>query len=317
MNQENSNPRNRAVRNHNWMFEQIIRSQFGPSESLRQALTDEQLSLIDADKAELLSTKTTSPDNSLQDADAVIRVPLKEHGTSGIRIRYLIEHKSSIDINKLTSQLLRYQYGLYEISKEPIVTIVINNGPVSKYGEQLSFHDWIDDPGEAFWQIYGDYLLRFNVLILNLKDPDIQRRLLSSQSPAALGLYAMGKAVGEFDREKGLEMLRKLQELDTMGIDQIWLPVVDYLKYCHPEITIDWWTKLELEETGESRVMAMALSSLEQRYEDGRQEGIQEGIQENNRDVAKRMLRDGIDEKFVSKYTELSETEIRNLKEEG
>ena len=59
--------------------------------------------------------------------------------------------------------------------------------------------------------------------------------------------------------------------------------------------------------------MEMALSSLEQRHEDGRQEGIQE----TNRNFAKRMLRDGHDVKIVSKYTDLSEAQIQNLKDES
>ena len=123
----------------------------------------------------------------------------------------------------------------------------------------------------------------------------------------------MGKAVGEFDQQEGLTLLRKSQKLDKIGVGQIWLPVMDYLNYCHPEITIDWWGQLELEQTGETRVMVMALSSLEQRYEDGRQEGIQEEIQ----DVVKRMLRDGLDEEFVRKHTGLNETQIRNLKDDN
>lgn len=172
--QENVIPSKKVVHNHNWMFEQIIRSQFGPRESLRQALTEAQFSLLNPDRAKLLSTKTTAPEKSLQDADAVIQVPLKRQTSTGVRVRYLVEHKSSFDVNQLMSQLLRYQYGLYEISKEPIITVVINNGPVSRDREQLSFQDCIADPGNEFWQVYGEYVLNFNAVILNLQDQAVQ-----------------------------------------------------------------------------------------------------------------------------------------------
>ena len=69
---------------------------------------------------------------------------------------------------------------------------------------------------------------------------------------------------------------------------------------------MSWWQQFEPEETGDSRIMSMALSSLEQRY----QEGIQEGIEL----VAKRMLHDGVDENLVRKHTQFSEEKILELK---
>ena len=295
----------RIVHNHNWMMEQIMRSRSGPKVALSETLDRQKKSVVNVDKAELVSTKTTSPDKSLQDADSVIRLPPKGQESS-IRVRCLVEHKSEVNIDGLMRQILRYQYGLYKLSKEPIITVVINNGPVTKFRERINFQDWTDDPGNEFWQAYGDHVLQFNIFVLNLQDPEIQNRLLASDLPAALGLYAMGKVSGNISRQDALTMLRKSREFDATGIDEIWVPVMDYLNYYHPELTMSWWQQLELEETGDTRIMSMALSSMEQR----RQEGFQEGFET----LAKRLLQDGVDESIVKKHTQFSEEKILELK---
>ena len=295
----------KIVHNHNWMMEQIMRSRSGPKVTLSETLSRQKMPVVNIDMAELVSTKTTSPDKSLQDADSVIRLPPKGQESS-IRVRCLVEHKSEVNIDGLMRQILRYQYGLYKLSKEPIITVVINNGPVTKFRERINFQDWTDDPGNEFWQAYGDHVLQFNIFVLNLQDPEIQNRLLASDLPAALGLYAMGKVSGNISRQDTLTMLRKSREFDATGIDEIWVPVMDYLNYYHPELTMSWWQQLELEETGDTRIMSMALSSMEQR----RQEGFQEGFET----LAKRLLQDGVDESIVKKHTQFSEEKILELK---
>ena len=293
----------RIVHNHNWMMEQIMRSRSGPKVALSETLDRQKKSVVNVDKAELVSTKTTSPDKSLQDADSVIRLPPKgQESSTGVRFRFLVEHKSEVNIDGLMRQILRYQYGLYKLSKEPIVTVVINNGPVTKFRQNISFQDWTDDPGNEFWQAYGDHVLQFNTFVLNLQDPEVQNRLLTSKLPAALGLYAMGKVSGKISRQDALTMLRKSREFDSIGIDEIWLPVMEYLNFYHSDLTMSWWQQLELEETGDSRIMSMALSSLEQR----RQEGIEL--------LAKRLLQDGVDENLIRKHTQFSEEKIQELK---
>ena len=52
--------------------------------------------------------------------------------------------------------------------------------------------------------------------------------------------------------------------------------------------------------------MSMALSSLEQRRQEGRQQGIEF--------VAKRLLQVGVDENLVRERTQLSEEKIQELK---
>ncbi len=298
---------------HDWMFSQVISSTRGAIEALRLTLSEEQWSVIDADRAELQVTRSKAPNKSLQDADAVIRVPLKSSASSAaVRFRFLVEHKSTIRYGDIFRQVLRYQSGLYALSREPVVTLIVNNGATWRGGSTMRFRDWLEDPGEVFWRTYGANVNQFDAIVVNLQDSKVQQRLLESDAPVAAGLYAMGVVYGEIDREIGLNLIRKSSLFSEAEIGQIWVPVVDYLKYHHERLTMEWWTQLELHETGESKMAEMALSSIERL----RQEGWQEGRQEERHDLAKRMLQDGVDERFVRKYFDLDEEQFRLIVEE-
>jgi predicted transposase/invertase (TIGR01784 family) len=50
--------------------------------------------------------------------------------------------------------------------------------------------------------------------------------------------------------------------------------------------------------------------------EEGRREGRLEGIKEGKREIAKKMLMEGADINFIVKITELTESEVLELKDE-
>jgi predicted transposase/invertase (TIGR01784 family) len=50
--------------------------------------------------------------------------------------------------------------------------------------------------------------------------------------------------------------------------------------------------------------------------EEGRREGRLEGIKEGKREIAKKMLMEGADINFIVKITELTESEVMELKDE-
>ncbi|WP_269920341.1 hypothetical protein [Caldifermentibacillus hisashii] len=49
---------------------------------------------------------------------------------------------------------------------------------------------------------------------------------------------------------------------------------------------------------------------------EGKEEGIREGIKEGKREIAKKMLMEGADINFIVKITELTESEVLELKDE-
>ncbi|NWN98781.1 MAG: transposase, partial [Bacillus sp. (in: Bacteria)] len=59
-----------------------------------------------------------------------------------------------------------------------------------------------------------------------------------------------------------------------------------------------------------------ALKDINSIRGEGKEEGIEEGIREGKREIAKKMLMEGADINFIVKMTELTESEVLELKDE-
>ncbi|MGG3689676.1 hypothetical protein, partial [Caldifermentibacillus hisashii] len=55
---------------------------------------------------------------------------------------------------------------------------------------------------------------------------------------------------------------------------------------------------------------------IEKGRKEGIREGIEKGIKEGKREIAKKMLMEGADINFIVKMTELTESEVLELKDE-
>ncbi len=172
--------RDRALKeprvNHNWLFNQMIGAAAGPSEALQDMLTDSMIGIVDLPRAELAPTRSSAPNQALQDADAVIRVPLL--GASGrcARFRVLLEAKDRIRQDELMAQLRRYETGLYLQGNEPVVMVLINAGPPWPGGAAMEFRDWLADPGERFWTVFGAYVSSVRIRVVNLQEVPVRWR---------------------------------------------------------------------------------------------------------------------------------------------
>ncbi len=327
---------NPVVCNHNWLFGTLIGWQQCQGDVLKLTFSEEHLSFINPDETTLLSTDLRSHELRIQVADTVIQVP-RLNTRDKLTVRFLLEHKSRIDEHELMLQLLRYQVGLYERQNSPVVTVLINNGqPAGKNGV-LQFRNWLTDSNDEFWRVYGDSVMNFNVVILNLRDPQVQKRLLKSNYPSALGWYAMGKASRHIDRKTAHNLVKLCSKFDDKTLDKVLVPVLGYLHHYHNEVTINKLKELGMQYLQEGKVMVEALEGWDIPKQLGRQEGLQEGLQkglrkglrkglqeglqeglqkgliESRQEIAERMLRDGIDQDFICKYTQMSAEEIEDL----
>ncbi len=101
-----------VARTHHWIFEKFLRTSLGIPLLIDLVFSQSQVQVIDSHKSLLLSTRTTSPRGSLQDADALIAVPLRENARGDNKsIQILVELKSKLRRKQLMSQLLRYYFG--------------------------------------------------------------------------------------------------------------------------------------------------------------------------------------------------------------
>ncbi len=274
--------------NHDWLFNQLIGASAGPSETLQDMLTDPMLRVIDLGRAELAPTRTSAPNQALQDADAVIRVPLL--GASGhcARFRILLEAKDRIRQQALMPQVRRYETGLYLQSNEPVVMVLINAGAPWPDGAVMEFRDWLADPGEQFWAAFGEYVSSVKIRVVNLQEAQVRQRLVVSTTACSVGLYAMS-LTAEPVAERTLEqiMAKVLRLEDETARQGVLLPTIKYLNSYDRRLTMEDWQAIEIKQTGDSKMVNVAMELAEVFRQEGRQEVMelaevfrQEGRQE-------------------------------------
>ncbi len=301
-----------VVCDHNWLFGTLIGWQPCQSDLLRLSFSDEQLALIDPDRTVLLSADLCSPELRARAADTVIEVAGAHAGGGKLAVRCLLEHKSQINKRDLMLQLLRYQTGLYERAWSPVVTVVINNGaPVDE--RVLRFRDQLESTDDAFLSAYDGMVIDFNAVILNLRDPEFQKRLLESGHRSELGWYAMGQVSGGLNQEFLTEMVRMSEQCDPETVDRLLVPVLGYLRHYLGNITIDTLEEFGIQSLEESKVMIETLSGWELVRRIERQEARQEVRQEVREEVAVNLLQDGMDSKKVVEVTNLSRRRVESL----
>ena len=304
-----------VVCDHNWLFGTLIGWQPCQSDLLRLSFSDKQLELIDPDRTVLLSTNLRSHDLRARAADTVIGV-VRAHGGGKLAVRCLLEHKSKINKRDLMRQLLRYQTGLYERAWSPVVTVVINNG--APLGERvLRFRDQLESADDALLRAYDGMVIDFNAVVLDLQDPQFQKRLLKAGHRSELGWYAMGHASGELNEEFLTEVVRMSERCDEEMIDRLLVPVVSYLQHYYGSITIETLEEYGIHSLKESKVMIETLSGWETVRRMGRYEGIQEGVEKGREEgiekVAANLLQDGMDSEKVVELTNLSRSRVESL----
>ncbi len=297
------------VANHNWQFNQMIMLHDGPSETLRDTLSDEMLEVIDLSQAEIVFSRTNAPNHSLQDSDAVIRVP--PLGSSGrVQFRVLVEAKNEIRINDLMPQLKRYESGLYLRSNEPVVMLLLNVGAKWKGGDVMEFRDWLANPGDQFWDVYDEYVSKTKIRVVSLQDPETQQRLLESVTACSIGLYAMSVALGPVTEQMLANIMTKAQRLEDQNVQHaVLMPTMKYLNSYEKTLKMSIWRDIEIKQTGNSKMVDATLGIAEMYREEGREEGRQELMQA----TAGKMLHNGIDRAFVREYFELSDEQIDRL----
>lgn len=340
-------PNTAISRNHHWLFEHFIRSTDGIQLLLNLAFNPTQLSLINPKDSELLSTKSMAPRGHLQDADILIKIPLKQttHSTSSMRL--LIEVKSKVVRKELVLQLLRYHYGALSKDWTPVVALAVTNDAKFKLDEVLYLKDCMDDVGVNVFEVFDTHMMHFPVTVVNLCASRIQQQLMVSQSPAAIMLYAMGniKVGQQFSLEVAKVLMRKSVKFSKAEFREYWLPVVQYVND-RKGLDYRWWLPLAEDIPGAQRMIELSWSNDEvnqkvgelrgieigrkegltegkqEGLKEGKEEGIEEGLEvgkqigalETKQTLAQAMLRDGMEKDFIKKYFEFSDDDVEALK---
>lgn len=250
------------------------------------------------DKELVKITKDAATGNKV--VDQLIEVELINGNRCCILIHLEIQATSNPDFNK---RMFVYRYRLRDVYQQPIASmaILLDDDP-----------SWRpDNYSESLWD--SSITMRFPIIKLidyNNKIAELEQ----STNPFAIIILAQLAALKKQDialrLTSKLHITRKLYSLGFNKKEILALfKFIDWIIMLPKKSEIEYMrnvAKLEQEEFGKNFICPAEQIWLDQ--------GIEKGIKKNKAEVAKSMLAEGSDLKFISKVTKMTIKEINKLK---
>ena len=285
---------------------------------LQMALTPEQLATLDPGSI-VIKSGSLSDDNNLVEYVSDLIVEIKLSDGSDIALTVIFEHKSYVDPN-LLSQLFNYMGQLYRKKARLVVPVVVYHGR-SKQGPEPSFYELnYADLSPDIFDAWEPNLVKFRVILLNLRDSQVQARLGLGRLPLrdALSMQVMGQ-VWEVDESLYISWMDQSNQLEVSERIQFVQMLSIYLTVVIPEIKIQRMRELsEVLGSGDEKMREALLKlwretqpeSVAEFYEianqkilpeiqrkslqEGRQKGLQEGRQKGLQEGRQEGLQEGL-----------------------
>ncbi len=260
-------------------------------------------------------------------SDLIVDIPLK----SGERvvISVLIEHKSGADPG-LMRQLLTYMARLYAKDALAVLPVTIYHGRL-QWKREKTFHAFQHEglPGE-FLDAFGDYLIDFRTIFVNLGDEEVRRRMAELPLRERLALQAMAD-IWEADQDTYSDWMEQTAPLPKSEREDFIRSYHKYFTNTHRSVTMG-----ELEQALQTKrsgartmpereqleeimrqwkgVMPQSVAEAEAR---GNKIGEERGAHKAACEMAERLIRDGKSDLEVQRYTKLSTEEIEQMRNGG
>ncbi len=293
--------------------DKLIRDVFGQSKYfkhlLRVFLSEASLRELDLDAVKTMPTSRFDRRGAEQVADvigSVRSVPLDESR----ELVVVVEHKSVRDSNTLL-QLSGY---LREVRRQHpdawILAVVLYNGVERQWNRPLEYFETVEGPPSALADELGGKLMKFHFcsLLLNVHDEAMQRRAYNL--PIGIVICILQRIWDLTDDVVAGIVTRSLK---LENDDRTWLmrAVMRYILKMRSDYNWDRLIDIETRVVEkEKRIMPALLESDKDLIQEGRVEGRAEGLNE----AAANMLRDGVEDETVARYTGLASKTISNLK---
>ena len=287
---------------HDHFFKEVFSRREYCLDIFKLVLTPAQFKLFDW--TTLRSEVTISVDKEWREkrADLVFSARLKDKKTP-VKIIFIIEHKAGQDPNLLL-QLLKYQVDRYLEESTPIIPILVYHGQQKKWRTSLNFHESLK-LAPPLKRTFGKNILDFTCKLLNVHD--IPRGKPLKTGPIFYIMGSIWKVRGET-----LEQLFKIgSRLNNRDREALLKRAVDYARTYNRSLT--WQIIRDIEEQTvpkEKRIMPPLKISLDLATE----EGMQKGLKKGRKEVARKMLKDGLKQDTISRYTGLTKKELAKLK---
>ena len=308
---------------YNAFFNIVTRVDKYNLEFLRLSLPPELFAAFDWETLTSEACTYTDKQGREKRTDLILSARFKQSQGAGAKVIYLVEHKAQKNPREVLLQLLGYQNTIYQNTKGPlvpIVPIIIYNGKTKTYSGPVKLYDILESPKGEMNTWLKRFVLDFECCFLNVHDLNMEEH---SDSPMAPILYIMQSI---FKLDKGV--VRKLLAQGEHLPKEEWSAQIgmalDHIMQVDPNFTRKILEEIVTEEKGEKTVTLLEKGlnqmisegieeGMEKGLEKGRQEGRQEGREEGRREIAKTLLADGAEPKFVAKTTGLTLAEVKKL----
>ncbi len=296
-----------ATNDHDWMGGMIAQCAACQSELAMLPFSEQFTTQIDPDSVRRIPTKHYSAEHGKRDADTAFTA--KFSGT-GHALRILIEYKSGGSIGELIAQYLRYQVGLYRNSRVPVVNVLISNDASRQHSLVPSMREWLDAMTPSFWDECATHVMDFKVLVVDLTDARVRKRIDESGYHSAFALLALGTGLETVDEDMVKTLARVWKRMAGEPYRDLRAASLRYLRRYHDDSIIEAIMRHIEKDSEDYRMMSELLTVEEMVRRDGIEIGIEQGIES----VAERMLQEGFREDSIRKCTGLSEERITYLK---
>ncbi len=263
-------------------------------------------------------------------------VAVQTKASSSIDVVLIFEHKSGKDPG-LMHQLQHYLSQSVQDRVRYVIPVTIYHGRSTWHGEKRfsAFH-YAEVPAELR-RLCRAIHLDFGTFFVDLGDAQVRVRLASLPLKEGLVLEVLAK-VREADVRMYTDWLLRARHLDATVKRSFIGSLNEYLSRTRPEIKISEvreciqqamvpgdeamrevlrdWNEFQPDSAAEARAFGRG-EGIEEGKREGIQEGKKAGIQETRCEVAKRMLREGLADADVERYTGLTSTKIARLRNRG
>ncbi len=312
---------------HDKFFKIIFRNVDFIISLIRVSIPDDLFDIIDWSTLTLQPTAIPTARLGERHADLVFSVKVKSINEPAY-IVLLFEHKSYNDSN-LLRQVTQNQFLMYlhEDFKSLIIPIVVFQSD-SDFSGGVEFIDLFPELSDKHRKILTRYSVNFRCVLIDINE--IERRGLARQTNIDAVVWAMSMMSNRSKvREAGLSMVRELStrvksvpikhQPKVLGLSY------EYVFSYNVDITAgDILNEAETPEEHQmihSAVKFIRQEGLSEGLQKGRVEGISEGLQkgrvEGMVEVAKNMLRKGVDPETVADYTQLSRSKVQEIRREA
>lgn len=310
--------KNEIINKHDATFKEVFSQKRIAKDFLENNIPKEALDVLDMESLELIKDTFINKELKESFSDLIYRVKINKKDAY---IAFLLEHKSYRDrlaIFQISKYILESWMSIVQKENKDelpiIIPIIIYHGR-EKWNLKTDLRDMI--PG--FYELPGYFTERvpaFKYDLVNIteyNESDFEK--LTKLTAMMLGAFKYS-----FEEDLGVVLKNFLVALDKAAQEESLETIIYYgelyLKYIEATNTDMTEEDIKNEIKKLDGKGAVTMSILQKREEIGRQEGRRVGRQEGIEQVAKNLLKEGMEIALVVKTTGLSKSKVVKLKGE-